>query len=65
MSGNMPESDRTNVFLNADSRGRITTCSVESVAMDHYMTKYDLNKGESHNFTVNEIVLVFFFFYKL
>jgi len=46
-SGAIPDTGRRNVFIHADDAGRVTARSVESVALDHYMSTYNLSKGES------------------
>ena len=46
MDRKIPDSDRVNVFVTAASDGSISQCSVETVALNHYMSKYKLNRGK-------------------
>lgn len=43
----IPDSDRVNLFVTTYSDGSISQCSVEKVALNHYMSTYKLNRGKN------------------
>ncbi|XP_067948850.1 fanconi-associated nuclease 1-like [Watersipora subatra] len=53
ITGQIPDTDRVNVFLNTDTRGQVTGGSkVEDVAKKHYMAEENLDRGEHRESSV-------------